>query len=78
MPRDRTDVVRRSLFVAGTLTPGAGEPEAGEERRLKAKPKQNRASTNRASTAAGQSQNRSPHREAARARSVASPRPPSS
>jgi len=64
MPREGTDVVRRSLFGAGTLTPGGEEPEAGEDRRLKAKPKQNRASTNRASAAAGQPQNRSRHGEA--------------
>src|SRR6266545_390606 len=44
MPREKADVVRRSLFGTGTLTP-ARKPAAGEERRPKANPNQNRAST---------------------------------
>src|SRR5258708_16849495 len=58
MPREKTDVVRRSLFGARTLTPGAGEPDVGEKRRPNAKPNQNRSSGKRASTATGQSRNR--------------------
>src|SRR5258708_25009712 len=57
MPREKTDVVRRSLFGARTLTPGAGEPEVGEKRRPNPKPNQNRCSGKRASTATGQSRN---------------------
>jgi hypothetical protein len=57
MPREKTDVVRRSLFGARTLTLGAGEPEVGEKRRPNAKPNQNRSSGKRAA-ATGQSRNR--------------------
>ncbi len=56
MPRQETDVVRRSPFGAGGLNPGGREHEAGEERRPKAKPNQNSASA-----AAGQSPDRSRH-----------------
>jgi hypothetical protein len=65
MPRGGTDVVRRSLFGAGTPTPGAGQPDTGEERRRKAKPNQNGGSSKRPSTADGQSQHRSPNGDAA-------------
>lgn len=58
MPREKTDVVRRSLFGARTPTAGAGEPEVGEKRRPNATPNQNRSSGKRAATATGQSRNR--------------------
>ena len=59
MPRDRTDVVRRSLFGAGTPPSGNQDGEPGE-RRTNAKPNRNTASRG-----AERSQNRSPIRETA-------------
>ena len=57
MPRDRTDVVRRSLFGAGTPPSGNQDGKPGE-RRTKARPNRNTASRG-----AERSQNRSPIRE---------------
>ena len=59
MPRDRTDVVRRSLFGAGTPPSGNQDGEPGERR---TNPRPNR---NTASRGAERSQNRSPIRETA-------------
>ena len=59
MPRDRTDVVRRSLFGAGTPPSGNQDGEPGE-RRTNAKPNRNTASRG-----AERSQNRSAIRETA-------------
>src|SRR5260370_33446667 len=59
MPRDRTDVVRRSLFGAGTPPSGNQDGEPGE-RRTNARPNRNTASRG-----AERSQNRSPIRETA-------------
>ncbi len=59
MPRDRTDVVRRSLFGAGTPPSGNQDGEPGE-RRTNAKPNRNTESRG-----AERSQNRSPIRETA-------------
>src|SRR5713226_3532860 len=59
MPRDRTDVVRRSLFGAGTPPSGNQDGEPGE-RRTNARPNRNIASRG-----AERSKNRSPIRETA-------------